>query len=466
MTIGVYHFLVLLGTIIFCFGLKYILAKPFYQLSSRSVTQLDIIMDADTDEDEKDSLILKNLLGLLKMFFLVLLLLILLVFLAMIPALLYLRFNPQVEADTSSWYFYGSMFLGSFVILFFKEKSDYSYWSKLLHTIILDNYNVGKYFFKRDVKKLDQTSSEKEPIFVIVSGLARAGTTALTRMIYDPKVFHSTKYSNMPFIMAPKFWKRFYNPKNAKAKQRAHGDNVMHSETSVEAMEEYYFKVQLKDAFINNKSLDVHEISETVYQDYLKFQELFKEEGSNTIFLAKNNNQVLRYKSLRNFNKNFKMLLLFRNPMDHARSLLNQHLNFIKQQKDDPFTLKYMNWLGHHEFGLNQKFFRLGIDLSLYDKKEMSFWLYSWLNYYEYILEFFPDENSILIDYRDLLEKPNELKKKLASELSVRIELETEKTFSAAKYKNQLKPTEISDELHQRLTDTYELLRSKRLIVE
>ena len=74
-------------------------------------------------------------------------------------------------------------------------------------------------------------------------------------------------------------------------------------------------------------------------------------------YLSKNNNFILRYKSIRKLNNCFIMVILFRSPLEHANSLLNQHKKFCKIQKKDPFILEYMNWLGHHEFGLNQKQF-------------------------------------------------------------------------------------------------------------
>ena len=457
--------MVLLGTIIFCLGLKYVLAKPFYQLSVRSVKQLNIIMDDNADEDEKDALILKNLVGLLKMFFYVIFLLILLLVFAMLPSFVYQTFKPDSVVDTSSILFYGSMFLGSFVVLFLKDKADYSYWSKLLHTIILDNYQVGKYFFSRDIKKIDHHSLKEDKSFVIVSGLARAGTTALARMIYDPSIFHSTKYSNMPFILAPKLWKRFYNPRKSKEKQRAHGDNVMHSETSIEAMEEYFFKVFLNDNYINQDSLSKHEIDHPTYLEYLKFQELFRDKAETT-FLAKNNNLILRLRSLREYNKNFKVVLMFRKPEDHARSLLNQHLNFVKQQAADPFTLKYMDWLCHHEFGLSQKHFDLSLNVAFekYPKKEISFWLLTWFNYYEYLLSLLPDKNIILVEYEDLLSQPNRLKRQLADKLEIDLNEEEVKSFTSASYTNKREDQDQLDEsMKQKISTLYENLRSQKL---
>ena len=42
------------------------------------------------------------------------------------------------------------------------------------------------------------------------------------------------------------------------------------------------------------------------------------------------------------------------------QSLLRQHRHFAKAQAERPFTLSYMTWLGHHEFGLDHRPFRFG----------------------------------------------------------------------------------------------------------
>ena len=54
------------------------------------------------------------------------------------------------------------MLLGSFSLFLFKEskETDYTYWSKLLHTVILDNYNLGIYLFNKELKKIDEKKSE------------------------------------------------------------------------------------------------------------------------------------------------------------------------------------------------------------------------------------------------------------------------------------------------------------------
>ena len=63
---------------------------------------------------------------------------------------------------------------------------------------------------------------------VFVSGLARAGTTILMREIHGSGDFGSLTYADMPFVLAPNFWRRL-SANGAKAKpraERAHGDGI------------------------------------------------------------------------------------------------------------------------------------------------------------------------------------------------------------------------------------------------
>ena len=50
---------------------------------------------------------------------------------------------------------------------------------------------------------------------------------------------------------------------------------------------------------------------------------------------------------------NAKILIPFRDPIQHAYSLLNQHKKFINYSKQDKFIANYMKWIGHTEFGPN-----------------------------------------------------------------------------------------------------------------
>ena len=79
--------------------------------------------------------------------------------------------------------------LGSSIPLFFpfqRKINGYTELSKLLHILILDNYNIGLKLLSREVKKYSKNINNKN-CFVIVSGLARSGTTSLTKSLFRTK---------------------------------------------------------------------------------------------------------------------------------------------------------------------------------------------------------------------------------------------------------------------------------------
>lgn len=462
MVSNIYYAFVVLGTIIFCVGAVILLKTPFYKLAVLSVKQLDIILDQSISEKEKDQSIIHNLFELLKFFVLTITLLIFLLICGVLPAFIYLHYQPNLTADTSSVYFYLSICLGSFSLFLFKNKSDYAYWSRLLHTIILDNYNLGKFLFKREVKKYGKNLVLSEKPFVIVTGLARAGTTALTNLIFDEKKFHSISYANVPFLLAPNFWRKIYNPRISKKRERAHGDKVLFSENSIEALEEYFFKVFLNDSYIKKDRLLKHEVSEDLLVKYYAYQELFRQRKG-TIYLAKNNNFILRLESILHANKLIKTILIFRNPIDHAKSLLYQHENFLLMQREFNFVLNYMDWLGHYEFGINQKYFELEHKeiFKKYDKSSLDYWLAIWLNYYSYIINILNSHKICLVHYDDLLKRPNKLKEALEIYLGIELAKDSQGKFKPKKREIE-SLYEVDHDLLEKTKDVYqELLMHK-----
>jgi len=428
---------------------------------------LDIIINTSLKETEKDRLLLANLRQLLTHCLIIFSLLILIVLVSFFPVYLYSVIKPAEKIDHSSIYFYLSMIAGSSVLFLFKKKtSDYSYWSKLLHTIILDNYSIAKYLFETEKRVFSKKGGNAKNEFIVVTGLARGGTTALTNSLFDSRQFHSIRYSNMPFLMAPGLWKKIYNPKKGKEKERAHGDQVLFSENSVEAFEEYFFKVFLNDEYIEESSLNVHLINEHVYTSYLQYQQFFREPKLNTVYLAKNNNFILRYLALRNYNQDFRVFMIFRSPVSHAGSLLRQHKNFSMLQSGDPFIKSYMNWLGHYEFGLNQKVFNFGQQKLWqdYDKDTINFWVAIWINYYQYVLSLPEDDLLYLIDYEDLLNSPEKLKAKLGEILNFNFKIEDQNKFEPARIRDNA--SLVDDQLLKMATGIYDELLKKKLKID
>ena len=88
------------------------------------------------------------------------------------------------------------------------------------------------------------------------------------------------------------------------------------------------------------------------------------------------------------------ILVPFRKPSNQSSSLLKQNLNFIKLHEKDKFSLKYMNDLGHFEFGKNHiPWFK---PKNFNDTININYWLEQWLMYYSFIYEKYKSNNQFL----------------------------------------------------------------------
>ena len=324
----------------------------------------------------------------------------------LIPILFYLHY---FDSKNSSLLHVFLFFLGStlpffIVSRFITNKSDYSFLSQLLHRIILNHYNLGKWMLMKQIRFVTNTDIVTHKS-IIITGLARSGTTALVDLLNKNGNFTSLNYSNMPFLLYPRIWSRIYKPSKIELKQRAHNDGIKVGLASVEALEEYFFKVVLNDSYIQPHGLMKHELSEELLQHYYAYQVSI---SKGKTYLAKNNNQILRLKSVMEFHRDTHVFILYRDPLEHSYSLLSQHLNFCRIQKDDPFALQYMNWLGHHEFGLNHKPFLFNLDFgkSSYTPFDIEYWVECWIEYYSYALNI---EACTFLSYEEFLSSPEKI---------------------------------------------------------
>jgi len=159
--------------------------------------------------------------------------------------------------------------------------------------------------------------------------------------------------------------------------------------TSAEALEEPFWRLQTEEGYVREEALVPHAVSEGAHAAYLDFQGLVRKEGR--LYLAKNNNALLRYAGLREHNRDFRVVLMFREPIAHAASLRAMHRRYTAMQAEDPFVRTYMDWLAHHEFGEGHKPFRFaGFEgdpvAQGVNPDSLEYWLDRWLDYYEHAL--------------------------------------------------------------------------------
>ena len=306
--------------------------------------------------------------------------------------------------------------------------SNYNFISRIFHELSLGSKTVSKLSF--DIEQflyLGNDSSQtinKEHVFV--SGLARSGTTALMEILYRTDKFSSLIYSDLPFLLAPNLWKKISNCQvKSEYIARAHNDGMLINNRSPEAFDEVFFKVFLNDNYIYKDRLMINKLTPEIlilFNNYLHL--IFKKNKHHlkNRYLSKNNNNILRLSQIIKFFPNSKVIITYRDPLEHALSLQNQHMHFSKIQGCDAFILKYMNWLGHHEFGLCQKAFYLNPKIFDRMKKlsnyDINFWLLSWLNYYSYVLENYSD-TCILFSYKLFSVNPTKIINNLLQMLDI-----------------------------------------------
>jgi hypothetical protein len=162
---------------------------------------------------------------------------------------------------------------------------------------------------------------------------------------------------------------------------------------SPEAFEEVFWRVFYGEKYICNDRLLLYPIAPDIlnkFKDYVRNILLSRDTVNQTRYLSKNNNNVLRFQYIKQCLPNAQIIIPFREPLQHAISLLSQHRHFSRIHAEDKFSLDYMNWLAHFEFGLNQKSFFLNdeetfTEMGKYDKMDINFWLLNWKNYYKYV---------------------------------------------------------------------------------
>lgn len=446
----------ILAGLLLAIGILWIKA-PFFILAKRSVALLDLLV-SDLNEDEKFEAVNGQVFKTVGSLLHVLGKLILVVVIAVLIA----SWLPQSQ----NWPEIGStlsmilLAVGSLPPFLIPQKktSDYSDLAQLFHHLVLDNYHLGRKLLQRQIKGVE-APIESGVSRVLVTGLARAGTTALTKELEKRGAFKSLDYSNMPLLMAPTLWAKIYKPKRVENKERAHGDGVNVGLASVEALEEYFFKVLKNDSYISEDAVHEHDLTPEENELYRRYTKSLCGDGE--IYLAKNNNSIVRLESLLRLNPDLKVIVLLRDPVQHAKSLLNQHLRFVQNQQKDPFILTYMDWLGHHEFGLGQRPFSLiGRDLEKVQEKSehLNYWISEWIQYYNRIKNL---DSITLLSYEKFVQDPKGTLEAISDATTVSLNTENVKVFD--KKERDVKVEE--SDLYTEAMSVYKLLYKRCLNV-
>ena len=292
---------------------------------------------------------------------------------------------------------------------------NYSFIQKILHDLVLSNKFINKSLFEIEKIIYIKKKNFKNQPHIFISGLPRSGTTSLLNFIYSSNQFASLKYINMPFILSPNFSKLF-NKKNTVKKERLHADGIYYDMNSPEEFDEIFFSNDEK--YIKNELLN--------YIELILFSE------NKIKYLSKNNLNYKRIDLINSLLPNSIFLIPIRDPVQHSYSLLSQHFHFSKLQKKDDFIRRYMNYLGHNEFGLNHKPWNK--PENFYDLNNINYWLEQWTLYYKDIyMNYNSHKNCIFVTYEQLTNNS------YIETLLERIDLKKQANFRVNYFKNSNK---------------------------
>lgn len=259
--------------------------------------------------------------------------------------------------------------------------NNYSSLQKKLHKIALSSQFLRELSFDLE-NSLFLKNKRTNGNHVFISGLARSGTTILLNALFKSSEFASLTYNDMPFILAPNFWSKiFFSKQNISYKYRAHGDGIKVSLESPEAFEEVFW-------------MTFNESNKDTEQKFKNYIQLIVNKYQKKRYLSKNNQNIRRLKLISNIFPNSKILIPYRNPIQHAHSLYYQHQKFIEESKKDIFISKYMKWLGHTEFGPNYIPI-INKNLHYKDDLNVNHWLEQWYLIYKNCIQTFKNKRNV-----------------------------------------------------------------------
>lgn len=269
--------------------------------------------------------------------------------------------------------------------------NSYSRADRLLHAFALGNSAVLEMSFDLENAKFGRRAAAEFPVRdpVFVCGLARAGTTVVLRLLHETGAFASLSYRDLPFPLAPNGAARFTSRfrRDVAAREREHGDGLSHDLDSPEAIEEVFWRCFEGKRFLRSDGLaPAVPLPETV-EHFRRYMNLVCLRYARERYLSKNNMNLLRLPALVQAAPSAVLIHPFRDPLQQAASLLNQHVRAIALHRADPFRRRFMTWLGHHEFGAAQRPFLLpdGPPAAL-DPQTLDYWLVAWTSVYRFLL--------------------------------------------------------------------------------
>lgn len=259
------------------------------------------------------------------------------------------------------------------------------------------------------------------PIFIC--GLARSGSTILLESLAAHTDAATHRYRDYPGVLAPIFWERvsknLYRRRQAPA-ERAHGDGIVVTPDSPEAVEEMLwlaFYPHVHDPARDNRfnGCDASPEFSEFYREHIR-KILWLRDGRR--YVSKGNYNLARIGGLRALFPDARFIVPVRDPVTHVASLMRQQALFSAAETRFPAALRYMQSIGHFEFGLDRRPLNLAgaarmaeISELWREGREIAGWSLYWSTVYDFVAETRENpalgESMLIVRFEDLCRDPS-----------------------------------------------------------
>ncbi len=260
--------------------------------------------------------------------------------------------------------------------------------------------------FWRRVGQLESNSMRERletiPIHspIYIAGLPRSGSTILLEVVASHDDVATHQYRDFWSIFTPLWSSQAFGgflASDQQAVERSHGDRIMVTPESPEAIEEMLWMEFFQD--LHNPSVSNVLGAETqnaafegFYRDHVRKMLMLRKASR---YASKANYNATRLGYLHKMFPDVRFVLPFREPRDQIASLIKQHRLLQGAAASHPRSLKYLDRVGHFEFGVHR------IPLNLEDPAETEeiFHLWEsgeevrgWARYWSYLYGFVADQ--------------------------------------------------------------------------
>ncbi len=203
-----------------------------------------------------------------------------------------------------------------------------------------------------------------DPQPVYICGVARSGTTIVLELLSRIPEFATHRYADFPGIWTPYWWRwlsarlpdRMLPPT-----PRAHGDRILVTRDSPEAMEEPLWMRHIAGRHHPAVDQRLGRLATSADADWYRthIRKLVLAAGARR-YLAKGNYNLVRLPWLHAALPSARFVVLVREPGAHIASLLRQDQRFSALAATDPAVARHLVRAGHFEFGPQKRPLHLG----------------------------------------------------------------------------------------------------------